>query len=109
MEVAGGLTLLLPFSDDPTELFGQYAGQLYFKTKSAELITGITGRILITDPDLSFGRRSTHQIGFSAIGVFGSVRPGVMVRLAIDEPLRSRINAVLGFSLSYEIRPSRRQ
>jgi hypothetical protein len=104
MEVAGGVTVLVPFNDADTDIYGQYAGQLVFKTTRLGVITGLTGRILFTEGGLSFGQRSTHQAGLSAIGYFGNFRPGVMVRIALDKPLRNLIDAVLGFNLAYEIR-----
>ncbi|MFV1980903.1 MAG: hypothetical protein ACC655_07100 [Rhodothermia bacterium] len=104
MEVAGGVTVLVPFNDKETEIYGQYAGQLVFKTAKVGFITGITGRILFTEPNINFGQRSTHQVGFSMIGYFGNFRPGIMGRLAFDKPLRNLINGVVGLNASYEIR-----
>lgn len=104
MEVSGGITVLVPFNDNDTDILGQYAGQLVFKTSGIGFTTGVTGRILFTEPDLNFGQRSTHQIGFSVIGYLGNFRPGIMGRLALDKPLRSLIDAVIGFNASYEIR-----
>ena len=104
MEVAGGVTILVPFNDKDTDIYGQYAGQLVFRAGMIGFITGITGRILFTEPDLSFGQRSYHQVGFSMIAYFGNFRPGIMGRLALDKPLRDLINAVFGFNVAYEIR-----
>lgn len=104
MDVAGGVTVLIPFDEKETDIYGQYAVQLVFKTLHVGAITGITGRVLFTEGDTSFGQRTTHQAGFSLIGYFGNFRPGVMARLALDEPLRNSIDAVIGFNFSYELR-----
>lgn len=104
MDVAGGATVLIPFDDRETDIYGQYAVQIVIKESHVGAITGITGRILFTEGGLSFGQRTTHQAGFSLIGYFGNFRPGIMARLALDEPLRKSIDAVLGFNFSYELR-----
>lgn len=109
MEVAGGVTVLVPFDNNDTDIYGQYAGQLVFSSKGLAFITGISGRILFTESGLTFGQRSTHQAGFSLIGYFGRFRPGVMARIALDKPLRDHLNAVLGINFSYEIAWSRRE
>jgi hypothetical protein len=104
MEVAGGVTVLIPFDDRDTDIYGQYAGQIAFRANKLGFITGLTGRILFTEPNINYGQRSTHQIGFSMIAYFGAFRPGITARLALDRPLRDWINAVVGINASYEIK-----
>jgi hypothetical protein len=104
IEVAGGVTVLVPFNDNDTEILGQYALQIVLQSRYVGAISGMTGRVLFTEGGLSFGQRTTHQFGLTILGLFGDFRPGVMTRIPLDQPLRSKINAVLGFSFSYEIR-----
>jgi len=102
MEVAGGMTVLVPFNDESTDILARLAGQLVFETGVVDIITGITGRILFTGGGLSFGERSTFQAGLGLVGKFGMFRPGVMARLPLDDPLRMLTNFVAGVNASFE-------
>lgn len=53
----------------------------------------------MTEEDADFDERSIHQLGFNASAQFGKLRPGLHLRLPLDDDLQESLDAVLGLNL----------
>lgn len=97
LRVAPNLWLGGDLADD-AEVFLVYGGQVLYHGTSVRGGAGITGRWLATDDDDD--DRSTHQ--FEAAGDFlsGRVRPGVTLRIPLDDEEFLGTDAVVGVSLN---------
>jgi hypothetical protein len=71
-----------------------------------EVGVGLTGRIIVSEGDLSLGERMLNQVGLAVIGHLGYVRPGVHFRVpfSLSED-RDETNYVLGLSLAVPLVP----
>jgi hypothetical protein len=49
---------------DTEELLLGYTGMIGYETAQLSIMGGVTGRALITESDLDFGERTTHQLSF---------------------------------------------
>lgn len=88
---------------DDTELFANYSAQAWYDAGRLNLGTGVTGRAIITD-DGDFGERTAHLLGFSVIGDFHKVRPGLHFRLPIDDDLNDVMDYAVGLSVTVPVR-----
>lgn len=81
-----------------TDLFMSYGFQGWHRAGLLDVGAGFTGRWLATE-DGSFGGNSVHQFGITLQGNFESVRPGLLVRVPMDEELSAVYNYVFGLSV----------
>jgi hypothetical protein len=75
----------IPEEDADTELFATYGAQVLLHSPQARGGAGLSGRWLVTEDDGDFGERSTHQLDIAADFLRGSVRPGLIVRIPLDD------------------------
>lgn len=103
LDIGGGPLLLVSTEDDGGDdaeayaryfLLGRYVGDQFL------IKSGFTGQIWLTESDLDFGERSVHQFGLSGALNTGTVRPGLLVRIPLDEDLRDNIDYVVGVNLT---------
>jgi hypothetical protein len=85
---------------DP-ELFFVYSGQFGVERPQARLGVGLVARTLITESDLTFSERTETQLdGHVDLGA-GSFRPGVEVKVPLDDQLNDFTPVTVGVSFSY--------
>ncbi|MGH7538328.1 MAG: hypothetical protein ACREMF_06820 [Gemmatimonadales bacterium] len=103
---AGGLavrtalrpTFVIPTSGGEPELFLDYAFQVGYEKDRAGLGAAINGRAIVTQ-NLSLGERTVHDLSLGAAVAFGRLRPGVLVRLPLENDLSQVLNASVGVKL----------
>lgn len=106
LRLRGGPSLLINTdneSDDDTELFIGYSAQAGYESERFSVLGGLTGRAILTESGGNFAERSLHQLGFAANAGFGSLRPGIHLRLPLDEDLQDSLDFVLGFNLVIQL------
>lgn len=108
LRLRGGASLLINTGAeendfDDTETFIGYSAQLGYESEPVSVIGGFTGRANLTQEDANYGERSVHQLGFAASFGLGNVRPGVHLRLPLDEDLKDTVDFVLGFHLGVRL------
>ena len=99
LNMGGGPALLLFTEDtggDDSEIYAQYFLVPQYNGQMVTVKAGVTGRALMTESDLNFGERSSHQVGMAAALNYGTVRPGLHLRIPLDEDLSEDIDYVLG-------------
>ncbi len=64
---------------------------------------GVAGRWVATSEDGDFGDESIHQVGFTGTYDFGSFRPGLQLRLPLDEPISELLDYMYGFTLTVNL------
>lgn len=69
-----------------------------YESERLRVEAGFTGRLVFTGDGLP-GARSFAQVGGALSYLFGSVRPGIHIRLPLDEDLRETIDLVVGLTL----------
>ena len=65
---------------------------------------GLTGRWHATADGGSFVDNSMHRAGVSADVRVGGVRPGVSLRVPLDEDMRAVVNSTVGLYLQVPVR-----
>lgn len=102
--VTVGGALMIPTEDGgDSELFIDYSVQFKFPLDQFELGAGFAGRMLATEGDLSFGERTIHQLGVMGNMHFGNFRPGLHLRIPLDDDLTEVLDYVYGFNLTMDI------
>jgi hypothetical protein len=99
INVGGGPVVSIYTKDtggDQAEVFAQYALLTNFAGNVVTVQGGFTGRALVTESELSFGERSVHQFGLGVTKSSGAFRPGVHVRVPVDNDLSELIDFVVG-------------
>lgn len=95
--VRGGPTLLIPTESGPdTEVFALLNGRVGYVGDGYGVTGGIGSRVLLSQPGLSFADRSFHQLSAGAWLEGSPVRPGLRIRLPLDEDLSDVTDFVLG-------------
>jgi hypothetical protein len=80
-------TVWIPTEDQDTEFFIGYGGTVRYQGADARIGAGLTGRWLATNDDADFGESSSHQIDLAADFLHGSVRPGLQMKVPLDDGL----------------------
>jgi hypothetical protein len=88
---------------DDTETFLGYSAQVGYESEPVSVIGGFTGRATLSEEDADYGERSVHQLGFAASFGLDNVRPGVHLRLPLDEDAKGLVDFVLGFHLGVRL------
>ncbi len=82
--------------EDGTEFFLNYSAQVGYESNRFDLLGGFSGRALVSEEDLDARERTVHQLGLAATVTLGSVRPGMQVRIPLDEDVTEMLDAVFG-------------
>ncbi len=85
------------------EMYIDYNLELWYRSASAGIGSGFTGRLLTTQSDLDFGERTVHQMGLAGYADFGIIRPGLNFRFPLDDDLSEVLDFVYGFSVTFDI------
>lgn len=82
-----------------------YSGQLWYGRDRARVGAGLAGRANVTTDDEDVDR-TLHQIGLSGDYRIGHVRPGLQIRIPLDETVRDASTYTVGITLAWA--PARR-
>ncbi len=100
---AGPSFFLLTDGANDTEWFLDYGGQLGYDGPAFFVLGGVTGRYFASgDGDLA--ERTIHHLVGSLGFKVGRIRPGVELRLPLDEDMKDRLDAVIGGTVGIELR-----
>ena len=86
-----------------TELLLDYSGQIEYKDEPVTFIIGISGRFIVSAPNLAFHAKDAHQIGIAGSVGIGSFRPGLFFQTPIDKKSYYLLSIVYGLNLSYQL------
>ena len=89
------------FGGNDPELFAVYSGQVGVEWPQARVGVGLVGRTVITEGDLSFSERTETQFDGHVDFGAGSFRPGVEVKVPLDDQLNDFTPVTVGVSFSY--------
>ncbi|MFQ6113378.1 MAG: hypothetical protein ACE5NG_04715 [bacterium] len=103
--IRGGTALLINTEGkgDDTELFLDYSGQVGYEGDQFSLIGGLTGRFLASE-DGDLGERTVLQLGLAASVGLRNVRPGIHLRIPLDDDLTGVLDLVAGLNLGVQLR-----
>jgi hypothetical protein len=102
-KILAGPSYMIPDRGD-AELFADYNFDVWVRSEQFGVGFGFTGRAIITESDLSFGERTTHQAGVAADVTLGQMRLGGTLRLPLDSELSDAVSATYGLSLSFDLK-----
>lgn len=99
---AGGDFLINTDSDNDSEAFLDLS--IFYKTHFNDFMfgAGFLEKILMTD-DSDFSNRAIEQIGAAAVYDNGKWKPGVSLRIPIEDDIGDIINFNVGFNLIYSL------
>jgi len=92
-------TAWIPTEEGDTEFFFGYGGTIRYEGAEARIGAGLDGRWLATSDNADFGEASYHQLDLAADFLRGSVRPGLQVKVPLDDALLS-VDVVWGLTLT---------
>jgi hypothetical protein len=92
-----------PQEDGDTELFVTYSAQVLVDAAQVRGGVGLSGRWWATAEDADFGEASTHQLGVALDFLRGGVRPGLVLRVPLEEAgiILNSPDAVIGVTLNF--------
>jgi hypothetical protein len=90
--------------EDDTELFLLYSMQAGYESEQVSIGGGFTGRWLLTEKDLTFGEQTFHQLAFAASAGLGNLRPGIQIRLPLDDDFKEVVDFVFGVNLGIQLK-----
>jgi hypothetical protein len=103
LRLRGGSAFWFASGDrEESETFILYSAQAFYETGILRFAGGISGRYLVTVEDLDFGERSFHQLTFGVDILLGMFRPGVYIRIPLDEDFKDLISSIFGLSLGID-------
>lgn len=108
LRVRGGPTMLFNTSDvagqSESETMLDYGVLGSYATGPARVGLGVSGRWAATADAGSFSDNSLHQVGVSADMLLRGVRPGISLRVPLDEEYREVVKSSLGVYLQVPVR-----
>lgn len=102
--VHGGVTGWLPVDGGESELHATYGARLARVGPAWTALAGLTGRANLSADGRDLGERTLHQFGAAASLSVGPLRPGLELRVPLDENLREAMDWVLGVTLQLDTR-----
>jgi len=87
-------------SSAETEAFLGYGAWVRYEGESVRVGGGLTGRWITSNDGADFSEASVHQFDLGADFLRGAVRPGVQLKLPLDDDLTSVLNSVVGVSIT---------
>lgn len=82
------------------EVFFGYGGTVRYEGEQVRAGGGFTGRWNATNDGSDFGGSSFHQLDLAADFLRGSVRPGIQLKVPLDDDLTDFVDPILGVSLT---------
>jgi hypothetical protein len=103
LRLRGGPAFWIASGDrEESETFILYSVQAFYETGAIRFGGGFSGRYIASLEDADFGERSMHQLTFGLDFILGLFRPGVYIRIPLDEEYKEMINTVFGISLGID-------
>ena len=103
LRVRGGPAFWIASGDrEESETFILYSAQAFYETGILRFGGGFSGRYSVSLEEGTFSDRSMHQLTFGLDFILGLFRPGVYVRIPLDEEYKEMINTVFGVSLGID-------
>jgi hypothetical protein len=103
LRLRGGPAFWIASGDrEESETFLLYSAQIFYETGTIRFGGGFSGRYITTLEDADFGERSMHQLTFGLDIILGMLKPGVYIRIPLDEEYKEVIKTVFGISLGIE-------
>ena len=100
-----GLTGWFPTGiHDEGEWFLVYGVQGGYQTEQVNLLLGLSGRYWFTAENLEFSEKTYHQFIVAADFGLGQIRPGLILKIPLDDNLQNMINSVFGVSLALNLK-----
>jgi hypothetical protein len=95
------------FEDDTVEALLDYGAHAWYRPgERVRISTGLTGRLVISERDLSLSERMANQWGVAIVGRFGPIDPGLHLRVPFSfSEGRDDPSYVLGLSLAVPLAP----
>jgi hypothetical protein len=87
---------------EKSEAFILYSAQIWYETGIVRFGGGFSGRYSTSMEEGTFGERSMHQLTFGLDLILGIFRPGVSIRIPLDEEYKEMISSVFGISLGID-------
>jgi hypothetical protein len=87
-------------SGTDSEVMLHYNGQLGYESRQASMIAGVSGVAILSESDVDLGERTLHQLGAAASFGAGRLRPGVQLRVPLDNDLTGILDFVVGLHLT---------
>jgi len=84
---------------DENEWFLLYGVQGGYQTDQVNLMAGLSGRWWLSLEDADFSEKTFHQLVLEADFGLGSVRPGVLIKIPLDDDLKDFVELVWGITL----------
>jgi hypothetical protein len=85
---------------EDTETFLGYGGTVRYEGEEVRVGGGLTGRWNVSNDGGDFGSNSVHQFEVAADFLRGSVRPGIQLKLPLDDDLTSVLDTVWGVNVT---------
>jgi hypothetical protein len=85
---------------DNAEVFADYGARVGYQNPNLLAAVAVTGRLWVTQSGLSFSDRTEHVITGSLQLERGRVRPGILVRVPLDQSVRESLHATVGVGLT---------
>lgn len=82
-------------SDGDVQFVANYGLRAGYSGNGVLASLALTGRANLTEGDLSFDERTTHQVAFSVEGTTGRVRPSASIRSFLDDGARQVVKAIV--------------
>ncbi|NIR47263.1 hypothetical protein GWO43_02195 [candidate division KSB1 bacterium] len=102
-----GPTVLIPIGEPAEtadiELFLDYSAQVGYNGQRFGFLAGLTGRLFVSEDELDFSERTFHHLGIAANVAFDNVRPGIHLRLPLDEFITDRVDFIFGVNLAVQL------
>jgi len=101
VRVAFRPTFVVPVGSNSgdSELFLDYGIQGGYESERASFGMVLNGRALLTESGGSIGDRTVHEMGVGGSMTFGQFRPGVIIRVPLDNDLSQALNYSVGVRL----------
>jgi len=103
LRLRGGPALWIASGDrEDSETFILYSAQIWYDAGKINFGGGFSGRYLVSADNGNFGERSTHQLTFGLDILLGIFRPGIQIRIPLDEDYKDVLNVVIGITLGID-------
>ena len=103
LRLRGGPSFWIASGDrEESETFILYSAQAFYETGILRFGGGFSGRYAASMEGADFAERSMHQLTFGLDFILGMFRPGVYIRIPLDDEYKDFISTVFGISLGID-------